>query len=260
MTRAELEINKEFTKYEKEKNKVAIESFMRAIRYQVVKSRELTEGNGGFNIRRGMAHAIAGYCEDLFALYVAKYVGNTEVKYFVDKVIKTKFEHEEKSKTFKPDLAIVDENNVLTHYFDLKTNLGWNRNMESFLKEKNTLIENLIENKKATITSKKDWLNKMDSHGNINLINTVYEAEKKLDIKISEKLKYHIVVVFGGNIGKEAMKKNSIILNNNNLDHIEFSILKPKDDELYDIEAFNKIHESLSILISKKSKVEPKRI
>lgn len=248
MTRAELEINNEFTKYGKEKNKVAIESFMSAIRYQVFKSRELIEGNGGFNIRRGMSHVIAGYCEDLFALYVAKYVGSTEVKYYVDKVIKTKFEHEEKSKTFKPDLAIVDKNNVLTHYFDLKTDLGWIRNMESFLKEKNTLIVNLIQNKKATITSKKDWLKNIDSHGNINLINTVYKVDEKLDIKISDDLKYYIVVVFGGNISAEKMQNISNIIENAGYNKIELYILKPKDNELYDKKAFDKIHEALNKL------------
>lgn len=242
MTRTELELNHKFTKYEKEDNKAAIESFMKAIRYQVVKSRELMEGNGGYDIRRGMAHIIAGYCEDLFALYVAKYVGKTNVKYFVDKVIK--IEINGKSKTFKPDLAIVN-NNVLTHYFDLKTNLGYIRDLDKFLSEKNVFIETIL-NKNASITSKKDWLSNKDSHGNINLMNEVYKVEEKMNIKISENLKYHIVVIFGGNISSKDLDRNYKHLDNNKFCCLD--ILKPKDDELYDVEAFNKIHDSLNLL------------
>ncbi|WP_100613627.1 hypothetical protein [Confluentibacter citreus] len=240
MTRAELEVQHDFNRYQ---NDVAIDSFMKAIRYQVFKSRELIEGTGGYNIRRGMAHVIAGYCEDLFALYVAKYIGRTDVKYFVDKVIKIQSDNDNlNGKTFKPDLAIIDENNVITHYFDLKTNLGFIRDIKDFLEKKEKFITDL-KHEKATITSKTDWLNQKDEHNNIDVTNVLYPVDKSLDIKVNPKLKYHIIVIFGGNLSDNAMAKN--IAEADKLNNIKLTILKPTKNKIYDITAFEEIHSSL---------------
>ncbi|MBL0315054.1 MAG: hypothetical protein IPP69_04450 [Flavobacteriales bacterium] len=59
---------------------------------------ELKFGSNGFNIRRGMAHSVAGWVEDAFALYVATKINSTEDEYFVDKVISYKLDGMPKAK------------------------------------------------------------------------------------------------------------------------------------------------------------------
>lgn len=198
-------------------------------------ARNLIEGNDDFNIKRGMAHSISGYCEDAFALYIARKLQNPELNFFVDKVISTKFEGHKRSTSFKPDLAIVTPENVLTHYFDLKTNLGWNRYLKEYLQKKNTFIESLISHNKAWVTGKKEWSD----------FNT-------LSLNISPELKYHMVVVFGGNINDRTMKENLEFASN--LKYIELNVLKPEGSEKYDPAAFLNIEKSLENLIPQLSK------
>lgn len=198
---------------------------------QAKQARKLIEGNDDFNIKRGMAHSISGYCEDAFALYIARKLQNSDLLYFVDKVISTRFEGKKKSTSFKPDLAIVTPEKVLTHYFDLKTNLGWNRFLKDYLQKKNNFIENLISHNKAWITGKKEW-------DNFN----------SLSLSISPELKYHIVVIFGGNINERTMKENVEFANN--LEYVQLDILKPDDSEMYDPSAFQNIEKSLQNLYS----------
>ncbi len=72
--------------------KLSQEDLIIKIREQVYKNKFLSEGNGGYHIRRGMAHTVSGYCEDIFALYVALYLNNKKLSFYVDKVSSTKFE------------------------------------------------------------------------------------------------------------------------------------------------------------------------
>ena len=116
--------------------------FFEKIHIKYKESNLLIEGDGGFNIKRGMAHVMSGYLEDLFALFIAKKINNPELEFYVDKVTSIRFKINEKAKSFKPDLMII-ENGVMTHYFDLKSNLGWNRNAENYLINKNDFISNL---------------------------------------------------------------------------------------------------------------------
>lgn len=160
------------------------EVFIAKIQKHRKEAESLIEGNGGFKIKRGMAHVISGYVEDLFALFIAEAIGSKTIEYFVDKVTSIKFKPKERAKTFKPDLSIVNEN-VLTHYFDLKTNMGWNRHFEDYLKTKNDFIESL--------KGKKAWIHWQDGNQEIN---------------ISKELKYQMVVVFGWNINQELLKTN----------------------------------------------------
>lgn len=196
---------------------------------QAKQARELLAGNEGFNIKRGMAHSISGYCEDIFALYIARRLQNPELQFFVDKIISTKFDPSKKTTSFKPDLAIVDQSNVLTHYFDLKTNLGWNRYLKEYLIKKNSFIENLISHNKAWITGKKEW-------SEFNLLN----------LTISQHLKYHMVIVFGGNINQKILEDNLKFAEE--LDFIELDILKPESSDFYDPAAFQSIDNSLETL------------
>jgi hypothetical protein len=199
------------------------QEFIDKVVLQRKKSNYLLEGDGGFNIKRGMAHTMSGYVEDLFALYIAKKINCEKNKYLVDKVISIRFKEGEKAKSFKPDLAIINDN-TFSHYFDLKTNMGWNRHFDNYLKEKNTFIEKL-KNRDAWIRhSKKDVQ----------------------DIKIAENLKYQMVVVFGWNINQELMKKNLEIAKT--YENVKVHILyTKKEDGEYGIneDAFNEIEKTI---------------
>jgi len=96
----------------------------------------------------------------------------------------------------------------MTHYFDLKTNLGWNRNAENYLKEKNGFIEKL-KGRDAWI---KDKLTKSIKN-----------------ITISKNIKCHMVVVFGGNINKTLMNNNVQVATN--LENINLDVLHNKRKE-----------------------------
>lgn len=190
-------------------------------------ARELLEQPGNYYIKRGMAHSVSGYCEDIFAVYIANKLQNPELRFFVDKVISTRYSKDQKSTSFKPDLAIINEDKELTHYFDLKTNLGWNRQMKEYVEKKNNLIKNLINVNKAWITGKKEW-----------------SDFDKMEITVSPNLQYHIVVIFGGNINEKTMNENIDFINT--LDFVKIDILKPTESSLYDSKAFDSIEDSLN--------------
>ncbi|WP_338733457.1 hypothetical protein [Mangrovimonas cancribranchiae] len=226
-------------------NAMTKEKLIEKIKCQVYKSRELIDGNGGFHIRRGMAHAISGYCEDVFALYVAQYLNRTDLKFFVDKVISTRFPGNEKSTSFKPDLAIINENNVLTHYFDLKTNLGWNRKLENYLTEKDNFIRKLKNHNKAWVTSKRDWLKNVDDKGNEIKFNKTFKLDSRENITISDDLEYHMVVVFGGNMNEEDMIRNIDVANT--LSCVRINVLY--ENKQINNKAFENIHMVLKPLL-----------
>jgi hypothetical protein len=152
-----------------------------------IQSSKLLAGNGGFNITRGMAHTISGYVEDLFALFIAEKLNRRDLTFYVDKVISTRYNEGDKAKSFKPDLSIID-NQVMTYYFDVKTNMGWNRNFGNYLQEKDNFISNL--------QGQDAWINN-------------FRKEKSYEyIKIADNLKYQMVVVYGWNINQELLKRN----------------------------------------------------
>ena len=203
--------------------------FFKKIHHKYQESNNLIEGNGGYHIKRGMAHVMSGYLEDLFALFIATKINRLDIEYYVDKVISIRFGKNEKAKSFKPDLMIVD-NGILTHYFDLKSNLGWNRNAEEYLRNKNEFIENL-RGEKAWIRDKVDKTVK--------------------NIIISEKLIYNMVVVFGGNISSKLMDYKFKV--SDSLQNVQLNVLhnQRKDERAESInhEGFDNIYNSLSELI-----------
>ncbi|WP_154222312.1 hypothetical protein [Marinicella rhabdoformis] len=162
------------------------EDFLSKIDNHVTKAADLIEGDGGYNIKRGMSHVVSGYVEDLFALFLAKYIGDQSIEYHVDKVTSIRFAPEEKAKSFKPDLSMIKDT-TMTHYFDLKTNLGWNRTFVDYLKEKSKFIESL--------RGKPAW---------------IYFSDNKTvnHIKISSNLRFQMVVIYGGNINPKLLKEN----------------------------------------------------
>lgn len=183
------------------------EEFVEKIRVYTQNAKNLIEGNGGYNIKRGMAHVTSGYVEDLFALYLAKKINRLDLQYLVDKVTSIRFSKNGKATTFKPDLSIINSNNVLTHYFDLKTNLGWNRDLASYLKSKNEFI-NKIKGKAA-------WIH--------------FDKDNVQGIQISEKLKYKMVVIYGWNINRKQMEENIKIASE--YENVELFVLNNLDDK-----------------------------
>lgn len=180
--------------------------FLAKIRINSENAKNLIEGDGGYLIKRGMAHVTSGYIEDLFALYIAKKIAKKDLKYYVDKVTSIRFSKNGKATTFKPDLSIVNTENVLTHYFDLKTNLGWNRDLTKYLKQKNEFI--------SKIRGRKAWI--------------YFSKEDIMEIKISDQLKYKMVVVDGWNIHPDQMKENINLANN--YDCVELFVLNNLND------------------------------
>lgn len=164
------------------------EEFVEKIHFYTRNAKNLIEGNGGFNIHRGMAHVTSGYVEDLFALYLAKKLDRMDLQYLVDKVTSIRFSKNGKATTFKPDVSIINSESVLTHHFDLKTNLGWNRDLAIYLKTKNEFIDK--------IKGKKAWIH--------------FDKENVQHITISSKLKYKMVVIYGWNINKNQVREHSI--------------------------------------------------
>ncbi len=146
---------------------------------------DLIEGDGGFNIKRGMGHTMSGYVEDLFAVFIAKKVNSKKKQFLVDKVTSIRFNENEKAKSFKPDLSIID-NNTMTHYFDLKTNMGWNREFEDYLQKKDDFVKSL--------RGRTAWIS--------------YSEAPIQHITISKNMIYQMVVIWGWNINQEILKKN----------------------------------------------------
>lgn len=158
--------------------------FIEKIIQSYVDSRELSYGNGGYNITRGMSHSSSGKAEDLFALFVANYLDDNDLKFLVDKPISANISTQKRKKTFKPDLAI-EQNNQLTHYFDLKMDLGWNRDIEHYLYVKNNFINELKKSKTASYKI----------------------LGGKKEIQIADALIYQIVILTPKNGNAKALRK-----------------------------------------------------
>lgn len=160
---------------------------------------ELMEGNGGYDISRGMSHSVSGYTEDLFALFIAERLNNKKNKYLVDKSTSIRLKEKARPTSFKPDLSIISDH-IMTHYFDVKVNLGWHRNLIDFIKEKDAFVEQ-IKGKYAWYT----------------------EGNDKPSIFISRDIVYHIVVIFSWNINKATMRENLEFASS--LENVKLSIL-----------------------------------
>lgn len=192
--------------------------FVNKVNEHYARAHDLYEGNGGYNIQRGTAHVISGYLEDLFALYMAQKIDSKENLYLLDKIMSIKIIKNERALSFKPDLAIL-QHGVLTHYYDLKTNLGWNRYLENYLREKDALIQKIRE--------RRGWIH--------------FSKENVQTITFSEHLKYQMVVFNGFNINSKDLQSN--IKYAASLENVELHILNTyneKDGTLnIDLKAFD---------------------
>ena len=182
------------------------QEFFALIEEQQKKSHDLLVDKGDYNIVRGMAHVAAGFVEDLFAVYMANKIGDKRIHYLVDKVISFNEEGSTKAKSFKPDLfASSTRGEYMTHYFDVKTNLGWNRDIETYLKEKNEFVK--------SIRGKNGWIH--------------FNGDKPWELQFDPNLKYQIVVIWGGNVNEDLLEKNMEIARS--LDAVEMYVLRDKN-------------------------------
>ena len=87
-------------------------------------------------------------------------------------------------------------------------------------------------------------MEKVDVNGKENTFNTTYSLPSRQEITVSEKLKYHMVIVFGGNINSERMRENYQIVKS--LDNIKLDVLY-QNEQIKDV-SFDNIHKSLNVL------------
>jgi hypothetical protein len=119
----------------------------------------------------------------------------------VDKGISFRISSNGRAKLFKPDLAIIKDK-TLTHYFDLKMDLGWNRDIENYLIKKNDFINNLKQVGEAWHT---------------------IPINSQAHIKISQDLVYQIVVLSKKNGNDDALQRNIELANK--LENVSLYIL-----------------------------------
>lgn len=185
--------------------------------------KNLAEGNGGFNIQRGQAKVMSGYVEDLFALYLAKKINKQDLQFLVDKTTSLRFSKNGRATTFKPDVSIITSDNVLTEYYDLKTNLGWNRDIENYIKKKSEFI--------SKIRGRNGWIH--------------FSKDNIQEIAFSENLKYKMVVIHGWNINENQLNRNIEVVKE--FDNVELYILYDHYNQRNNIEDFNRLYDFESL-------------
>ena len=192
------------------------EEFFQKVWNHQKECKQLSEGDGGYNIKRGMAKVSSGYIEDLFALYLAE-KRKSEDLYLIDKVTSMKFSKNGKSTTFKPDLSLINADNILFGYFDIKTNLGWNRDIDEYMKKKNHFI--------SKIKGRKGWIR--------------FSKNEVLNIEFNQKLKYKMVVIDGGNINELQVEANKKCIEK--YENVELYILYDHYKNRINIEDFERL-------------------
>ena len=133
-------------------------------------------------IRRGRSHTISAQVEDLLAAFL----GFNLLKDF-DIYVDQPLTLEGTKKKLYPDI-ILSENGVLKSFLDVKMDLGWNRDgFVKFCHDKDLEIENIL----SLNYNLKDGLTKTISTG-----------------RISDKLKYHVVIISDKNISDTKFQRN----------------------------------------------------
>jgi hypothetical protein len=162
-------------------------------------------------ITRGRSHTLASQVEDLFAYFLS--LNLTENLYFlVDQPLNYG------KKQLYPDISIVKDN-VIQHVFDIKTDLGWNRDgFSKFCKDKQ---DKLIDFVGAVLSA------------------TNGVTKQKFPVKTGNSLQYHIVILSGLNISPEKLKDHLSYVER--LSNIHAYVLFPKHHPNYygdDVDGF----------------------
>jgi hypothetical protein len=195
--------------------------FVTKLKEQKEKAHSLLAEAEGYDIRRGMGHSISGFLEDLFAAYIAANVKRQDLIYFVDKVTSFKFGGMEKARSIKPDLLILNKRDLIaTHYYDLKTDIGFGRDMKENLKRWNDLILSLRGNRAWITVNKK----------------------REYEIQFAESIKYTVVIAIDWNVNEKTLNKNRHLAEG--LEGIELYVLinkKPEKDFIIHSDQFEKL-------------------
>lgn len=159
------------------------------------------------NIRRGRSHSVSSRVEDLFAIYIAEQLEdhNGELPENIELLIDQPFTYKIGNKTYSiyPDIAIIQDSNVIK-LFDIKMDLGWNRDFFQFCKSKQDLINEIRQKD----TKAKDGATK-----------------EQRSFCFSNDLKYNIVIVSNENISKAQREKNQKLIKDLDKNKIELFIL-----------------------------------
>lgn len=203
--------------------------FIERINEERFNAHKLMVNNNGHNITRGRNHTISEFVEDIFSVYVADLFGNSNNIYWVEPTISYKLEAQKRTESFKPDVAVIS-NNVLTHYFDMKTSIGYSRGrMISELKKKNEFVQS-IRGMDVSLTNRE---------------------KEKVSFRISENLVYQMVIVYGWAISVKKM--NEIIEYSKSLPCVDVHLLCPHDTDKGFVVLDNNAFEQLDISILNKA-------
>lgn len=151
------------------------------------------------NIRRGRNHSISSKVEDLFAVYISELLSEN-IEILIDQPFTY---HTDKTYAIYPDIAIIKDNQIIK-IFDLKMDLGWNREFYPFCNEK----QNLIEEIRGLEVKAKDGTTK-----------------EQRNYTISQEVKYNIVIVSNENISKKNRDANEAQISKLDKNKIEIFIL-----------------------------------
>jgi len=118
------------------------------------KSKEIYGGNKDRRLFRGKQPSISAIAEDSFGKFISSNFSSPNLKFIIEPIFSFSREGKKRKQTIIPDLAIIQDE-VVTHYFDLKMDLGFSRNLKEDLSKKDSLIKDL-RGKESTQT----WLGK----------------------------------------------------------------------------------------------------
>lgn len=158
------------------------------------------------NIRRGRNHSISSKVEDLFAVYIAELLSDNSdsLPDNIELLIDQPFTYlTDKTYAIYPDIAVIINRKVVK-VFDIKMDLGWNRDFYPFCKEKQELIDEI----QGLNVKAKDGATKAE---------TFYQ--------LSQSLKYNIVIVSNENISQKKREENENRISTLDKNKIEVFIL-----------------------------------
>jgi len=108
--------------------------------YQAASNKKYSDNR----IQRLKQPSISAIAEDLFACYMANQIKETELQFYIEPSISFYLSNRKRAYTIIPDLIILKED-IITHYFDLKIDIGFNRDLITYFQQKNERI-NAIRN------------------------------------------------------------------------------------------------------------------
>ena len=140
------------------------------------------------NIKRGRNHSVSSKVEDLFAVYIAELISDSgALPEDIELLIDQPFTYQaDKTYSIYPDISVIVDKKIVK-LFDIKMDLGWNRNFFPFCHEKEELVGE-IRNKE---TKAKDGATK----------------EQK-SYTFSPTIKYNVVIVSNENISQDNRENN----------------------------------------------------